>query len=491
MAMADTETVANPYLVTEDRIQEPPTKFFGKCRYLGPGFILSASIVGSGELIATTTLGAEAGFVALWVILVSCLVKVTLQLEFGKHAINTGETTMQAFNRLPGPKLGKANWSIWVWLALMLVKFLQVGGIIGLVTLTVQVAFPEVFSGKVSNVGLTLFFAVFVALLIYRGRYQTLEKISIVLIGSFTILTIVSLVMLQGTDYAIQGGDVLSGLQFTLPKAALLAAVGAFGITGVGGDEIMHYPYWLLEKGYAAKTGPRREGDPNWVRRAKGWISVMYLDALLAMVVYTVMTACFYMLGAAILSASVDAGGQVPDGINLVGALSTMYTETLGPWAGGVFLAGAFVVLFSTLFSALGAWTRAYADSFGQIGWIDFSNEKQRRKTIAICAWVIPFLWSAAYFFMGKPKLMVIVGGVATSAMLLIVVLAAFHFRFRRLARVLRPGKFYDFAFWGSAIAIALVGIYSVAKPFLPEEVKEEAAPEVPAMEESVAEKPE
>lgn len=465
--MAGNDTRENPYLVTEDTIQEPPTTFLGKTKYLGPGFILSASIVGSGELIATTTLGAEAGFVALWVILVSCLVKVTLQLEFGKHAINTGETTMAAFNKLPGPKWGKANWSIWAWLALMLVKFLQVGGIIGLVTLTVQVAFPDLFAGKVANVGLTLFFAVFVALLIFRGRYKTLEKVSIVLIGLFTILTIVSLVMLQGTDYAIQGADVLSGLQFNLPKAALFAAIGAFGITGVGGDEIMHYPYWLLEKGYAAKTGPRREGDADWVRRAKGWISVMYLDALLAMVVYTVMTACFYMLGAAILSASVDAGGQVPDGINLVGALSTMYTETLGPWAGGVFLAGAFVVLFSTLFSALGAWTRAYADSFGQTGWIDFNNNKQRRKTIAVCAWVIPMLWSTAYFFMGKPKMMVIVGGVATSVMLLIVVLAAFHFRFRRLAHELRPGKFYDFAFWGSAIAIVLVGVYSLVKPFM------------------------
>ena len=484
--MADTETAENPYLVTEDTIQEPPTNFFGKCRYLGPGFILSASIVGSGELIATTTLGAEAGFVALWVILVSCLVKVTLQLEFGKHAINTGETTMQAFNHLPGPKLGKANWSIWAWLALMLVKFLQVGGIIGGVTMIVRVAFPNVFGGEWANIALTLFFAVAVALLIFRGRYAHLEKISIILIGLFTVMTLASVVMLQGTDYAITGGDVASGLTFTLPATAVFVAIGAFGITGVGGDEIMHYPYWLLEKGYAAKTGPRREGDADWVRRAKGWISVMYLDALLAMVVYTVMTASFYMLGAAVLNAS----GGLPDGAELIPALSTMYTETLGPWARGVFLAGGFVVLFSTLFSALGAWTRAYADSFGQTGWIDFSNLAQRRRTIAISAWVIPLLWALAYFFMGKPKFMVILGGTATSVMLIIVIFAAIHFRYRRLAKELKPGRFYDVAFWLSVVAIVLVGVYTLAKPFLPEEEKEAAATGgVPAIEDSVAEK--
>jgi manganese transport protein len=52
------------YLISDLRIKEPPTSFGEKLKFLGPGFILSASIVGSGELIATTTLGAKAGFTA-------------------------------------------------------------------------------------------------------------------------------------------------------------------------------------------------------------------------------------------------------------------------------------------------------------------------------------------------------------------------------------------------------------------------------------------
>ena len=53
-----------------DRAQpflEPPRGFFSSLKYLGPGLILSAAIVGSGELIATTALGAKAGFAVLWV----------------------------------------------------------------------------------------------------------------------------------------------------------------------------------------------------------------------------------------------------------------------------------------------------------------------------------------------------------------------------------------------------------------------------------------
>ena len=40
------------YIITPATIQEPPTRFLQKLKFLGPGFILSASIVGSGELIS-------------------------------------------------------------------------------------------------------------------------------------------------------------------------------------------------------------------------------------------------------------------------------------------------------------------------------------------------------------------------------------------------------------------------------------------------------
>ena len=54
--------------------------------------ILAASIVGSGELIATTTLGAEVGYALLWLIILSCVVKPAVQSEIGRYVIATGET---------------------------------------------------------------------------------------------------------------------------------------------------------------------------------------------------------------------------------------------------------------------------------------------------------------------------------------------------------------------------------------------------------------
>lgn len=463
-------TAHNPYVLRPEDVADPPTTIVGSLKHLGPGFILSASIVGSGELISTTVLGAQAGFVTLWVIIVSCLVKVALQLEFGKHAIYSGETTMEAFDKLPGAKIGRAHWSIWVWLGLMIPKQLQLAGIVGGVT-QIMIIIAPIFSDVPS--GLAKFFenkpelfnqavwavplAVSVALLVFRGYYRLLEKLSLVMIALFSLLTLVCVVMLQWTnEYALTWGQVASGFQFELPKYALAAALGAFGITGVGGDEIMMYNYWLLEKGYAAKTGPREDGEA-WIRRAKGWIRVMYLDAFASMIVYTTVTAAFYLLGCAVLN-RLDT---VPEGYAMIRTLSAMYTETLGPWASDVFLAGAFIVLYSTLFSALAGWSRIFSDAFARIGMFDFNDPKSRGRSIAILAWAFPTIWMILALFTKNPAWNVILGGLSTCVILLLVLAAALFFRYRRLPSQLTPSRFYDVALWISSVAILAVGIYA------------------------------
>lgn len=37
---------------SESQIADPPSRFWSSLRYFGPGLILSAAVVGSGELIA-------------------------------------------------------------------------------------------------------------------------------------------------------------------------------------------------------------------------------------------------------------------------------------------------------------------------------------------------------------------------------------------------------------------------------------------------------
>ncbi len=118
----------DPYRLDPQDVADPPRSLAAILRCIGPGMILCASIVGSGELIATTTLGAQAGYSALWVILLSCFIKPVVQAEFGRYTIATAETGLAAFDRFPGPRW-KVNWIIWAWAVMVTITLFQVGAV--------------------------------------------------------------------------------------------------------------------------------------------------------------------------------------------------------------------------------------------------------------------------------------------------------------------------------------------------------------------------
>src|SRR5262245_7456617 len=111
-ARAPDSEIHDPYQLRSEDVAEPPQSIGGIMRKTGPGIILAASIVGSGELIATTTLGAQVGFAALWIIVLSCFIKPIIQAEWGRYTIASGETGLESFNLIPGPRL-KVNWIVW------------------------------------------------------------------------------------------------------------------------------------------------------------------------------------------------------------------------------------------------------------------------------------------------------------------------------------------------------------------------------------------
>jgi manganese transport protein len=444
---------ADPYIVSTDTIKEAPTSLVQQLKYLGPGFILSASIVGSGELIATTILGAKAGFIALWIIIVSCLAKVAVQLEFGRHAILTGETCMRAFNQLPGPSFGKAKWPVWILFFLIFLKIVQLGGMLGGAVVIMNMLYPG-FSIEVW----AFLCAGAVSVMIYNGKYGIVEKLSLFMIGMFTVLTLVSLYFLRFTEYAFSFSEVMNAQTLVISSTVIGFAIGAFGITGVASDEIIAYNYWCLEKGYAACTGPPI-GTKDWERRARGWIRVMYLDAGVAMVIYTLVTVVFYLLGAAIL----HDRGEVPMGNDVIETVALIYTQSLGPGVKTAYLIGGFFVLFSSLFATLAAWTRIYPDIFAQMGWIDFHDLAVRRKIVAILSCAFPLLWALIYLYIELPVLMVLFGGLVGSFMLFIVMAGALHFKYGR-KQLIPSSRLYNAAFWISVASIFTVAIYGIVQ---------------------------
>jgi manganese transport protein len=257
---------------------------------------------------------------------------------------------------------------------------------------------------------------------------------------------------------AIDPADLANGLTFQLPAAGLATAIAVFGITGVGATELVMYPYWCIEKGYARFVGPR-DGSAAWLTRARGWIRVMHLDILCSLVIYTLATIAFYLLGAGIL----HSAGVIPSQQDTIQVLSRIYTQTLGEWALWLFYAGAVVTLYGTIFASTAAHARLFADAL-RVGRVYARDDGRRRTTwrnrFVVVLSAVPAL---LYWFIEAPVQMVVMGGVAQAAMLPIIGLAAVYLRHTQLPADIAPSRPVTAMLWISTLVMAAFAAYYAA----------------------------
>ncbi len=532
-----------------DGIVEPPTDFIGIIKRLGPGLIIAGSIVGSGELIATTKTGAQAGIALLWLIIIGCLIKVFVQIELGRYTISHGETTLSALDRVPGPRF-RANWILWLWFVMMLCTVAQLGGIVGGVgqalALTIpvrgdyldairvpsesefrrylghektlddggaafsdmsperrkrldrghrklseridqlgergQVIINKLDAGEalVDSTGISLVepntyddkiwaavVAIFTAVLLYRGRYSMIQNVSTVLVVTFTFITIGNVISLQSKpQFHLPLSEFLRGLSFGAPeaiggKSPWVTALATFGIIGVGASELIAYPYWCLEKGYAKFAGKRTD-DAAWARRAAGWMKVMKYDAFASMIVYTVATLAFFVMGVAVLYND----GLDPDGMRMVSTLAEAYVPVFGEYAKWLFLSGAIAVLYSTFMVANAGNARMITDAIKVFGFMDHNSQSAHNKSISAFSVILPMMCLLVFCTGVNPVRVILIAGMMQAAMLPIVGFGALYFRYTKTDPRLRPSKLWDAMLIISFIGLFLAGSYGVFKQF-------------------------
>jgi Mn2+/Fe2+ NRAMP family transporter len=577
----DVSTDTSEAATVESEIQEPPTSFGGIVRKLGPGLIIAASIVGSGELIATTKTGAQAGISLLWLIIVGCVIKVFVQVELGRVAISQGETTLTSLNRIPGPRLG-VSWIVWYWLIMMLIGFGQLGGIIGGVGQALALARPltgdyveaikypsetelkryiaweddkqidngvelamlneeqqnrvtraqkviakrlvildEDIPGRADSTILlvrnliekereaklkedagekfdksailgteksavkatltpwtwddkywSIAVAILTIVLLVRGRYGMIQNLSTFLVVAFTFITIGNVMALQfKPEFAMSADEIFAGLIPLLPDAGvappglpywelkqpLATALATFGIIGVGASELIAYPYWCIEKGYAKFTGPKTN-DEAWYRRANGWVRVMKWDAFASMIIYTIATLAFFFMGVTVMYQN----GLDPEGMRMVSTLLEQYVPVFGEYAKWLFLVGAIAVLYSTYLVANAAWTRVYTDAFKVFGLMSRDNEKSHNQSILILAVILPMISTGLWCTGINPVKLVLLSGLMQAIMLPMLGFAALWFRYTKTDKPIQPGKAWDACLIISCIGLLIAGAWGV-----------------------------
>jgi len=383
----------------EEEIKEPPKGFLNALRYIGPGIVLSGAVIGSGELLVTTRMGAQFGYIFLWGVVLCCIIKYFVQIELGRFCISNNLTSVQAFNRFPiGKVRGTTILNIFFFAILAMITP-GLAGILGSCAGLVHSLIPAI-PAKLWGV---ILYASVIAIL-WRGHYKDIEGLVVALVGGFSLAILICFFLMQGTEHHVTGSELLSGLTFKIPTGGMLVAMALMGSVGVTAGELFMYPYWLKEKGYGRYIGPQTGTDQEeWVRRQRGWMAVVKADALICTLIATVITIAYYLVAASILHYGL---GTVPTGMGVVKGLASMFTESYGRWSYGIFMFGAFCTLYSTLYVNAAFWGRAWTDLFGSLKMIRVDDPEARLKWHRFFQMFWPGLW--LIFFLGIPKPMTI-----------------------------------------------------------------------------------
>ena len=431
-----------------------PKTFKERLKFIGPSVIVTGSVVGSGSIVMTPLLGAAAGFLLLWWLLLSMWSKPIIQAEISRYVVVTKKTFLEAFADMPGFKTtmqGKTtSWLVWFMFIGVIPSIAGMGGLAGAVAEAGNTMFPLL------STEVWVFVSCLITwLLLYFGSYRSLERTLLTMVLFFSFMTLIIALAMQSTEYQVNLNQISEGLSFSFPTEHLPLALAVFGFTGISYGEIMAYTYWCLEKGYAENTG-------NDIEEKKHWIKTMQTDVWVTVFFITIGTLPFFFLGAGVLNNVPELQESLATSsfwdVDVISSLQNMFSLVLGGWAKWLFIILAFFVLFSTLLSGTAAFTRTISDYLISMGLVREKTDT-RTKLIKLIAFVIPFLSGLFYFILPNPITLLLIAGIWAAMGLPIVNIGALYL-VNKLEPALQPKVSTKVILWVSLVLqLSLAGL--------------------------------
>ena len=431
-----------------------PKTFKERLKFIGPSVIVTGSVVGSGSIVMTPLLGAAAGFLLLWWLLLSMWSKPIIQAEISRYVVVTKKTFLEAFADMPGFKTtiqGKTtSWLVWFMFIGVIPSIAGMGGLAGAVAEAGNTMFPLL------STEVWVFISCLITwLLLYFGSYRSLERTLLAMVLFFSFMTLIIALAMQSTEYQVNLNQISEGLSFSFPTEHLPLALAVFGFTGISYGEIMAYTYWCLEKGYAENTG-------NDIEEKKHWIKTMQTDVWVTVFFITLGTLPFFFLGAGVLNNVPELQESLATSsfwdVDVISSLQNMFSLVLGGWAKWLFIILAFFVLFSTLLSGTAAFTRTISDYLISMGLVREKTDT-RTKLIKLVAFVIPVLSGHFYFILPNPITLLLIAGIWAAMGLPIVNIGALYL-VNKLEPALQPKVSTKVILWVSLVLqLSLAGL--------------------------------
>ncbi len=352
-----------------ESIKTPP-KGLAIIAVIGPGLVWCSEMIGSGEVILSTRVGAILGTTVMWAIVIGILLKCWIGIAGARYTVCTGEGMIDMFDRIPGPR----HWVVWVVLVIQLISAtVSMGAIASAAGIFLSSLIPAISPNMAGWI-----ISVFAFLVVWSGKFKILKVImSFFVLAMVLGVLYVSIKLFPGFSIFIEGFlfKVPQVPEWAISKAGIDAnpwreILPLMGWAAGGFASQVWYTYWVLGAGYGAAAG-RGYGKPadtaflknldqNNAQKIKGWCRVVLADASVAMIVTVVLTICFLIAGSVVLGSNELA----PQGPDVAITLSKTFSSQWGNFGGFVFLLCGTVALVGTLMGQLAGWPRLFADAF-------------------------------------------------------------------------------------------------------------------------------
>jgi Mn2+/Fe2+ NRAMP family transporter len=297
----------------------------------GPGLIVAATGIGSGDVISATVGGARFGVTLLWAIAIGAFFKFVLSEGIARWQLATGLTALEGWaTHLPRWVMVYFGAYLALWTVAVSAALTNATGL-GISNLTAG-AVPQSWGAVAHSV---IGFA-----LVWIGGYAWFERLMKLLVAvmGFSILICALLIV---SDWS----NVVRGLVVpAIPSGGgtyVLSIVGGIG----GSITMLSYNYWMREE---------RISGAESLGYVRGDIAVAYLfTAVFGMSVMLIANQAFYLSGLTISDAQ-----AVPKMADVLGTL-------LGPFGVYAYSLGFWAAVFASL---LGVWQSVpylYADFYG------------------------------------------------------------------------------------------------------------------------------
>jgi Mn2+/Fe2+ NRAMP family transporter len=327
--------------------------------YLGASIIITATALGSGELILWPYITSQVGLAIVWVCVVGITVQFFLNMEIERYTLVTGETAVTGFSRM------------WVgWSVVFVLGAILPNTVPGWAASAAEL-FTFIFglsSGAAPLVATIFLVSIALAVTLSPVVYQVLEKVQLVLV--VIILAFIALAIIIATDLSPWGGVVTKAPQglANLPRywgeIGAASLLGAIAFAGAGGANNLCQSNYVRDKGMgmgihipnivspitgeevaAPSVGYVPRSTEENATRFRGWWKVANQEHLLTF--WGIGTLLLVSLCVLVFS-TIGIQENIGTDLDFVKDWGEGLGERIAPWFEEFFLVAGFVMLFST-----------------------------------------------------------------------------------------------------------------------------------------------